>query len=252
MTTPQQVLDIARSQLGTTDSGNNHTKYGAWYGADGQAWCAMFVSWVFDQAGLRLPATTAKGFAYCPYGVSWFKGQGRFLTSGPVVGDVVFYSWAHNGVADHVGIVESLVPKGVIAIEGNTSVSNNTNGDSVMRRSRTVPVILGYGRPAYTKQVTTTPPEPISFGTVRTFGDDMQSKPIHIPHLDKDGNGWVDTGVPIEKFNTCNIFGPSPDRDSYAWANIYWSVNNTNGQARLEFEGGTDGQPLDIVVWSVN
>jgi hypothetical protein len=95
--------------------------------------------------------------------------------------------------------------------------------------------------------------QPVTFGPAHTFpGDNMVRTPIHIPALDDQGNGWIDTGIPFEKFVTCNVGGPSPDRDGYGWANIYWSPNDTNGNTRLEFEGGTSRQPLDIVVWSVS
>lgn len=47
---PTRALNVALSQLGVTETGNNKTKYGEWYGMDGNAWCAMFVSWCFHQA----------------------------------------------------------------------------------------------------------------------------------------------------------------------------------------------------------
>lgn len=45
-----KVLDIALSQEGTQETGNNNTPYGKWFGMDGNAWCAMFVCWCFHQA----------------------------------------------------------------------------------------------------------------------------------------------------------------------------------------------------------
>lgn len=38
MATAERVLDIARAELGTKESpaGSNRTKYGKWYGLDGQ------------------------------------------------------------------------------------------------------------------------------------------------------------------------------------------------------------------------
>jgi len=72
MTTPNDVLQVAMRQLGQKENppGSNKSKYGNWYGMDG-AWCAMFVSYCFHQAGMPLPITNKKGFAYCPYGVDW-------------------------------------------------------------------------------------------------------------------------------------------------------------------------------------
>jgi hypothetical protein len=51
----RDVVRVATSQLGYHERGDNLTKYGAWYGLNGQPWCGMFVSWVFAKAGHPLP-----------------------------------------------------------------------------------------------------------------------------------------------------------------------------------------------------
>ncbi|WP_427157980.1 CHAP domain-containing protein [Aliinostoc sp. HNIBRCY26] len=109
----------------------------------------MFVSYCFYTAGVPLPAKTPKGFSYCGDGVNWFKNKGWWHTT-PKVGDVVFYDWKNGGVPfDHVGIVEQVEDGYIIAIEGNTSEGNDSNGGKVMRRKRNTGII-GYGRPPYT------------------------------------------------------------------------------------------------------
>lgn len=77
MTTAANVIQKAISQLGIKENppDSNRTKYGVWYGMDGQPWCAMFVSYCLYQAGLPLHMTTPKGFAFCPYGIDWFKNK---------------------------------------------------------------------------------------------------------------------------------------------------------------------------------
>lgn len=150
--TPQSVLKIAASYIGykETPPGSNKTQFGAWYGQglNGQPWCAMWVSFVFYHAGLPLSATTPKGFAYCPYGVAWFKKQGRFFQE-PKVGDVVFFDFNKDSVSDHVGIVELVHPDGrnITTIEGNTSAASNSNGGEVQRRVRNLNLLQGFGRP---------------------------------------------------------------------------------------------------------
>jgi peptidoglycan hydrolase-like protein with peptidoglycan-binding domain len=112
----------------------------------------MFVSYCFHGAGLPLEITTKKGFAYCPYGVKWFKDKGWWhpRTETPRPGDVVFYDWEQNGESDHVGIIEKVLAKGQIqAIEGNTGDRSQGNGGRVMRKTRSRSVIWGYGRPPY-------------------------------------------------------------------------------------------------------
>ncbi|MEL6578452.1 MAG: CHAP domain-containing protein [Cyanobacteria bacterium J06621_12] len=152
--TPNQVLQIAAREIGYKESpaGSNSNKFGRWYGMDFQPWCAMFVSYCFYNAGMPLPATKPLGFAYCPYGVKWFKDNGKWSNT-PQVGDVVFFDWQNNGVADHVGIVETVNGDGsIIAIEGNTSVGNDSNGGQVMRRTRQRSLIDGFGKPSYGKE----------------------------------------------------------------------------------------------------
>lgn len=150
MATPQDVIDLAAREIGYRERGNNYNKFGAWYGMDGAPWCAMFLSYCFYVAGQPLPITTSKGFAYCPYGVDWFKSKGWWF-SRPKVGDLVFYNWTGDGIADHVGLVEAINSDGsIFSIEGNTSLSSNSNGGEVMRRKRGGSTILGYGRPPYT------------------------------------------------------------------------------------------------------
>ncbi|AMW27000.1 MULTISPECIES: CHAP domain-containing protein [Arthrospira] len=156
MTTVNDVLRVAVAEVGYTESppNSNQNKYGQWYGMNHVPWCAIFVSYCFDRAGLTLPIRTAKGFAYCQDGVHWFQRQGRWFSQ-PQVGDVVFYCWRGDGISDHVGIVETIHSDGsVTSIEGNTAVGNESNGGAVMRRQRRPGVIMGYGRPAYKQQPT--------------------------------------------------------------------------------------------------
>ena len=66
------MLKIAESQLGYRETAENHTKYGKWYGMDGQPWCAMFVSWCARRAGV--PQSVIPNFASCTYGgMKWFR-----------------------------------------------------------------------------------------------------------------------------------------------------------------------------------
>lgn len=155
MTNAANLIRVAAGEVGYTESppGSNGNKYGQWYGMNYVPWCAIFVSYCFDQIDLPLPIRSAKGFAYCPDGVSWFRNRGQWFHD-PKAGDVVFFCWRGDGIADHVGIVESVKPDGsIISIEGNTGIGNDANGGEVMRRTRTPGIILGCGRPPYTNPV---------------------------------------------------------------------------------------------------
>ncbi len=159
MTTAERVLEIARAEIGYIERSGNRTKYGQWYGLDGQPWCAMFVSYCFAQAGLPLPASTRKGFAYTPAGAAWFKRNGAWrptMSADVQPGDVVFFYWPNMGRIAHVGIVEKVVEDGsLVTIEGNTDVVGGRSGGRVMRRVRsrvTVHRNGGFGVPAFNQE----------------------------------------------------------------------------------------------------
>jgi surface antigen len=146
------VLTTARSQLGTVERppGSNRTPYGAEYGNDGQAWCAMFVWWVFRKslASSLIPKT-----AYTPTFAQWFRDH-RQWGNDPRPGAVVFFDFPNDNVnrISHVGLVEAVNGDGTVTtIEGNTSSGQSGSqhdGDGVWRRTRRTGIV-GYGYPAY-------------------------------------------------------------------------------------------------------
>jgi len=151
--TPERILARAATQLGYIEGSRDDSKFGDWYGLPNNPWCAMFVSWVFHEEGLPLPASTAKGFASCSAGRSWFKAKGRFTTTAPKAGYVVFYDWdvPVKEPLDHVGIVERVHADGSItAIEGNSR--NPAGGRQGVFRQRRRAGIVGYGIPDFRTQ----------------------------------------------------------------------------------------------------
>jgi hypothetical protein len=157
MATADDVLRIAAAEIGYKENppNSNRTKYGKWYGLDGNPWCAMFLSWCFWQAGMPLHIQTPKGFHYTSTGYEWFKAHGA-LHQTPQRGDLVFFDFpGGHARVEHVGIVESVGNGYIVTIEGNTSGSNNTNGGMVQRRNRALnSSVKGFGRPAYTQTKT--------------------------------------------------------------------------------------------------
>ena len=111
------LIDVAKGELGYKASESN-TKYGKWYGTQGP-WCAMFVSWCANQAGVK--TSVVPKFAYVPTGMTWFKNKGRYKGRGsytPKRNDIVFF-----GGGNHVGIVEKVSGQTLHTIEGNTTNS---------------------------------------------------------------------------------------------------------------------------------
>lgn len=121
----------------------------------GQPWCAIFVSLMFYKAtgnlGLAKALLGGNLYSYCPNGVDNFKSKGRFYTSNPKAGDVIFFN---NGIrAYHTGIVYKVDSSRVYTIEGNTSSADGVieNGGAVSKKSYSLGYskIMGYGRPSY-------------------------------------------------------------------------------------------------------
>lgn len=159
MTSPDLVVHLATCEIDTQELPVNRTKYGKWYGLNGQPWCAMFVSWVFNEAGLvRLVAAQgAKGFASCDAGLKWFARKGQLIPVGDAQpGDIVFFQFDDDAQPDHVGIVTKNMKrrKTLVCIEGNTSSGtqgSQSNGDGVYERKRSYSLVIGVARPNYKK-----------------------------------------------------------------------------------------------------
>ena len=151
--TAEKVLSIARGELGNTESpaGSNRTKYGKWFGLDGNPWCMTFVMWCFSQAGALglLPKRTAS----CGDLMRSAKAAGCWVTEDYRPGDVVIYDFPGGAATDHTGIIESVTASGVVAIEGNTSqAGSQSNGGQVCRKSRKYNVIVGAVRPRFEEE----------------------------------------------------------------------------------------------------
>lgn len=163
------VKRIALGELGYTETpaGSNRTKYGVWYGMNGVAWCAEYVSWCY-----RGDLTMIKGkFARTDEKARSLNKQGVFHkgSAGIKAGDIVFYAFYGSSFEgrylgiNHVGICLGEKEDGrIIAIEGNTSAGDNANGGQVQIRYRSKGYIAGYFRPAYVKTSSTKPSKPVS------------------------------------------------------------------------------------------
>jgi hypothetical protein len=160
VTTAQQLLAVAASQIRYHEGAGGANKYGQAYGADHVAWCAEFQWWCFREAGASalIPKT-----AYTPTLASWYQQRGQ-ASREPRVGSLVFYNWPGDGVdrIQHVGIVERVLPASQIqTIEGNTtsgSGGNQSDGGYVARRTRSTSAVVIYGHPAYDNAPTPAPP----------------------------------------------------------------------------------------------
>ena len=99
------IVTVALSQVGNVGG----QLYWSWYGFSSRVeWCACFVSWCGEQCGYIESGVIPK-HSYCPTGVEWFRSRGQWQdrNSIPAPGSIIYFDWGGDGVADHVGIVES-------------------------------------------------------------------------------------------------------------------------------------------------
>ena len=151
------IVNIAKSQNGymegnnshqldgTISGSNNYTEYGRWYGLQ-DMWCAMFVSWCANKAGVSttvIPKTASTVTA-----LNFFKNKGLAHTRAsvaagtykPVAGDIIFFkSGRNNAETNHIAIVTSYSGTTINTIEGNTSSATiSTNGGCVRAKSYSI------------------------------------------------------------------------------------------------------------------
>ena len=145
-----KLVNIALSQLGNKGG----EKYWRWAGSSKRiAWCALFVSWCGEQAGLRSSGKVPY-FSFVGDGVHWFKTKGKWIKGSDVnssnydelirPGMIIFFDWLEGGKrdghGDHVGIVTKVSNGRIYTVEGN-------NNDAV--RESSYPAnsksILGFG-----------------------------------------------------------------------------------------------------------
>ncbi len=147
---PDAIISVAEKEIGTGET-NNTTKYGIWYGLPDGEWCAMFVSWCANQAGVS--EDVIPKYAYVPTGQEWFESRGLFHSVNdssytPQKGDVIFYSHGHTG------LVKDYKDGQITTIEGNTGsyVTPIVKEKTFDPHSTDV---SGYGNPQYTNKSST-------------------------------------------------------------------------------------------------
>lgn len=200
MATAQDVLDVARSQLGVAENppGSNQVMYATWAGIPGRAWCGAFVCWVLDQAhALDVPI-----FVWTPAGAQAYRDRGRWDHE-PSIGDVVFFQWPGVPRICHVGLVEAVRDDGgVVTIEGNTDERGGGTGGKVMRHVRRANM-AGFGQPVYDAVAAATVQAPaVPLGVAKRPMIRRGSRGPNVLYLQQKLTGLVTDG----------IFGPATDQ----------------------------------------
>lgn len=136
------ILAIALTQLGYTETGSNDSKYGSWYGMPYQPWCAMFISWCARQADistdiLRRSAVADPDWPY--FDIPYYSSD----VYTPQPGDLFF-----TKNFSHVGFVYYVEGEYFYTCEGNSNILGSTDGLYVISNKRELEDYY-FGVPAY-------------------------------------------------------------------------------------------------------
>ena len=120
MSIRDEIIRIASEQVGYKEYANNQTKYGEWYGLQGE-WCDIFISWLANQVGIL--DTLIPKEAYVPTTATWYKNKNLLKDRNytPSKGDLILFDYNYNKTPDHIGIVEYVEGNVIHTIEGNKS-----------------------------------------------------------------------------------------------------------------------------------
>ena len=130
----QDFLDIANDEVGYEEGSGNDNKYGEHFGRNYEPWCAFFICWCADQAGILTDSDDAD----CPYipftgSTSEMKrlyaknrrdlspSMNEANPNYPMPGDLVTIQPTGSSSESHIGIVYEVDGNTVTTIEGNIS-----------------------------------------------------------------------------------------------------------------------------------
>lgn len=185
--TSSDVLKVAISQISYCESprNSNKTKYGKWFGVNGEPWCAIFLDWCFEKAkeGSLFPHNASAAYSQnemvSKCGGSWVMKQNTSRATRKAYlakarpGDIVSFDFGRmDAYRSHIGIVEKVSGSNIICIEGNTTPDGKSgsqaNGGIVCRKTRSYLSVCSAVRPAYSGVVPVPVPKPDSVTTPLT------------------------------------------------------------------------------------
>lgn len=121
-----KVVEIAKKEVGTKETPQNYVKYNDWFWGQGKGgpdlpWCAAFVSWVGNQAGVPTSVIPKDAYTVTAY-QSLIKNGGKISNSEAKPGDIIYFT--NNGSPSgiyHTGIVTNNDGSTIDTVEGNSS-----------------------------------------------------------------------------------------------------------------------------------
>lgn len=232
MTTAASAVATATSQLGTAENplGSNRTIYGEWYGHNGVAWCAIFISWVMahiDKPSLRS--------AWCDTWIARAKDGSWGIWLDPWAslrpGDLAIFEWDGNPAhSDHIAMVWEVNGDGTwVSIEGNLG-----NRVSTVHRGRSN--ILGFVRPHYANATPT---------------DVHTARPSSVQHYQAQLNIWLrDNNKPTLVVD--GVYGPATRAALTSFQTFANAMNALAGNTnRISVDGIYGPQTAAALNWWV-
>ena len=190
----QAVIDAARADLGYTESpaNSNRTKYGEWYGMNGQPWCVMALAYWFDKAGERMAFFGGGKTASCGTLLRWYREQGLVVpTQQARAGDIGIYNFSGTQEPQHCGLITDVkmaisTIASLTSVEGNTTLSDGAedNGGIVAEKTRFTKNVVAICRPQYQPE-----PEVIVPDYVGRWSEEYWVKAISLGIIKEDKDG---------------------------------------------------------------
>ncbi|MBR5514817.1 MAG: S-layer homology domain-containing protein [Clostridia bacterium] len=156
----EDIIGVALSQNGYYDFDrkgnqyygqlNGYSKYSEWFvnNSYGWAWCASFISWCANQAGISSDTVVYSYRAHTM--LTRYKEQGVFHRDDPKRGDIMFFRRENDPtVCGHVAIVTDVFEDGIYTIQGNHEYRENEWMCAKVFYAKDDPVIMGYASPRY-------------------------------------------------------------------------------------------------------
>lgn len=187
MANANDVLRVAKKEIGYKETGVNNTKYGKAYGMNGAYWCAIFLWWVFKEAGASKSFYNGKKSASTKELANYYQSKKQWNRI-PQVGSFLFAKRTGVTGIGHIALVESMTASTVTTIEGNS-------GNAVKRvvRRKNDPNIVGYGHPPYTASSSGGTSSGGATAPAAGASDDSLKKALEALAKEKKYQGVVDT-----------------------------------------------------------
>lgn len=150
----EAFVKTALGEVGTKESpkGSDHVKYSTWYSGKNAPWCSEFVLWCawktfgdsYKNFFKRSAAAHYVQTGVVEKGGSWIL-NGSFAKNAASAakcrpGDIFTTDKDHDGIANHIGIIEKVSGTTIYTVEGN-------HGDKVAKDKRSISNIFRVARP---------------------------------------------------------------------------------------------------------